>query len=463
MGRPGRVRTRGAAPAISESTARQALPGPGEGDSSGFDVAQVEINEEFREAISLINEARKTVFITGGAGTGKSTLLKYLRATSRRSVVVLAPTGLAAINVGGQTIHSFFRFPPRLIDKSKVKRIRNAEILRRLEAVIIDEVSMVRADLMDGMDLALRLNRDTPSVPFGGVQMIFFGDLSQLAPIVREQQVREYLDTHYGGAYFFHAKAFEGMDLGCVELKKIYRQTDASFIGLLDAIRRNQADESILAAINSRVRSPEELGYEEGLVILTTTNEAAARRNEEQLTRIHQQEFTYQATLTDRFDVSSYPTEAALRLRVGAQVMMVRNDPDKRWVNGSIGTVSSLGPDKVAVEIDGTCHDVGRELWEDIEYQYDRAQKKIQGKVVGTFEQFPLRLAWAMTIHKSQGQTFKKVYIDLGWGAFTHGQTYVALSRCTSFEGLYLARPVMPRDVIFDGNIEQFNRVFRRG
>jgi ATP-dependent DNA helicase PIF1 len=369
---------------------------------------------------------------------------------------------LAAINVGGQTIHSFFRFPPRLIDKSKVKRLRGAEVLRRVEAVIIDEVSMVRADLMDGMDMTLRLNRDAPSVPFGGVQMIFFGDLSQLPPIVREQEVREYLDTRYGGAYFFHAKAFAEMDLGCVELKKIYRQTDAAFIGLLDAIRRNQADAATLAAINSRVRSPEEMDFEEGLVILTTTNEAAFRRNEEYLARIREPEFTYQATIADRFDEPLYPTEAALRLKVGAQVMMVRNDPERRWVNGSIGRVSSLGVDTVGVEIDGTCHDVDRDLWENIEYQYDQAQKKIHEKVVGTFLQFPLRLAWAITIHKSQGQTFRKVYIDLGWGAFTHGQTYVALSRCTSFEGLYLARPVMPRDVIFDESIEEFNKIFRR-
>jgi ATP-dependent DNA helicase PIF1 len=315
---------------------------------------------------------------------------------------------------------------------------------------------------MDGMDVALRLDRDNPGVPVGGVQMVLFGDLGQLPPIVREPQVQEYLATHYGGVYFFHAKAFEGMDLGCVELSQVYRQMDAPFVRLLDAIRRNRVDDSVLETLNSRVRDPEDLAREDGLVTLTTTNDAACRRNEDRLAEIHRPQFVYEAAVTDRFEESACPTEAVLRLKVGAQVMMVRNDPDKRWVNGSIGRISSLSEDGVAVEIDGVCHEVERELWENIEYQYDRDKKRIEEQVVGTFVQFPLRLAWAITIHKSQGQTLRKVYVDLGWGAFTHGQTYVALSRCTSLEGLYLARPVSPRDILFDDRIEEFNRVFRR-
>jgi hypothetical protein len=451
-----------AAPVEAGLACNQAASKAGGLGRSGFDLSKVEVNEGFREALALIQGAEKTAFITGGAGTGKSTLLRYLRAMSDKRVVVLAPTGLAAINVEGQTIHSFFKFPPRLIDTDKLKRMRGAEIFRRVEAVIVDEVSMVRADLMDGMDVALRLYRDRPDVPFGGVQMVFFGDLGQLPPIVREPEVKEYLTTHYGGIYFFHATAFQDMDLGCVELRKVYRQADASFVRLLDAIRRNEADDSVLEAINSRVREPGDLAYEEGLVTLTTTNDAACRRNEEYLAAIDRTLYVYHAAITDRFEESAWPTEAVLRLKVGAQVMMVRNDPDKRWVNGSIGRISGLDSDRVEVEIDGVSHEVERELWENIEYQVDRDKKKIEEKVVGTFTQFPLRLAWAITIHKSQGQTLRKVYVDLGWGAFTHGQTYVALSRCTSLNGLYLARPIAARDILFDDRVREFSRIFRK-
>lgn len=422
---------------------------------------QIELTDEIRAALELIERQRRSLFITGKAGTGKSTLLRYVRDTTQHAAVVLAPTGLAAINVGGQTIHSFFRFPPRFIDDSVVRPSRSAALLKRLETIIVDEVSMVRADLLDGMDKSLRLNRGKPNVPFGGVQLVMFGDLFQLPPIVRERELKEFFDDHYGGPYFFLAKALQSGRWSSLELTKIYRQTDPQFVELLNRIREKDLDGGVLAALNRRVRRLDDLPSSDHYTVLTTTNQAAFEMNITRLAQLPTPEHSFDAIVNGRFDSSSYPTESELRLKVGARVMMIKNDLLKRWVNGTLATICALDDSHVWVEIGGTRSEVTREKWENIEYCYDRSKNAIEQRVVGVLQQFPLRLAWAITIHKSQGLTFDRIYLDLGRGAFAHGQTYVALSRCRTLEGIGLSRPVQHTDVIFDDSVYGFANVFR--
>ncbi|MBU2102439.1 MAG: AAA family ATPase [Candidatus Omnitrophota bacterium] len=414
----------------------------------------LELNVEFLGAFNLLENTRDPVFVSGKAGTGKSTLLKYFRTHTSKNVVVLAPTGVAAINVGGQTIHSFFRFPPRLIQKDTIRRRRNAKIIKKLDMVIIDEVSMVRADLMDGIDYALRINRDQMDVPFGGAQVVFFGDLFQLPPVV-EAQAQEILARNYESPYFFNANVFDQISLRYIELTKIYRQSDAKFINILNQIRSKEHTEEELGVLNERVREriPQDLAH---CVILTTTNYRANTINEERLVSLSADVVTHDATTTGAFDASAYPTEFSLKLKRGAQVILIKNDPDKRWVNGTIAEIAAVFPGCIEVCIGENVYEVPRVTWEKIQYEYNGAQEKIEEHVVGTFEQYPLKLAWAITIHKSQGQTFDNVIIDLGFGAFTHGQVYVALSRCRSLEGIILKRKVYESDIIFDERIYEF-------
>jgi hypothetical protein len=428
--------------------------------SQAFDVRDVEINDDFRMALDLIERQNQSLFITGKAGTGKSTLLRYFRATTKKSVVVLAPTGLAAINVGGQTVHSFFKFPPHLIDPQKLRPSRNVDLLRRLQTLVIDEVSMVRADLMDGIDTALRLNRGRPNTPFGGVQVILIGDLFQLPPVVKEQELKQYFASCYGGPYFFRAPVFSQTRLHVIDLQKVYRQTDANFLHLLNSIRERCLDNGVLESLNSRLREFEDLEQPGQYVTLTPTNQAAFQINMSFLDRISGPEHTFEAIVSGKFDPASFPTDSTLRLKVGARIMMIRNDPNKRWVNGSLGVISELGPTRLCVAIDGASYEIERHTWENVEYVFNRQENKIEQRVIGTFQQYPLRLAWALTIHKSQGQTFDRVYLDLGSGAFAHGQTYVALSRCRSLDGIALSRPVFASDVIFDEAIYGYRSVF---
>lgn len=421
----------------------------------------LDLNEEFRLAIDLMEHQGQSFFITGKAGTGKSTLLHYLRTMTTKTAVVLAPTGVAALNVGGQTIHSFFRFPPTLIDPQSIHPRRNVKLFQQLETLIIDEVSMVRADVMDGIDAALRLYRNAPHTPFGGVQVVLCGDLFQLPPIVRDGELKVFFDEHYGGPYFFLAHVFDGAQPSFLELTKVYRQRDDSFIRVLNKIREHDLDMELFTLLNSRVRRAGDTLLGEGFITLTTTNESAFRTNKARLDRIQAPLYIYSASVSGTFDPSAFPTEAELALKRGAQVMMVKNDPEKRWVNGTLGRVSALNGKKVTVEIGGSSHEVEQETWQNIQYHYNRETNRIEEQVIGTFVQYPLRLAWAITIHKSQGQTFDKVLIDLGRGAFAHGQTYVALSRCTSLEGIVFSRPVTPRDIVFDERVYGFTRVFQ--
>lgn len=423
------------------------------------DLSQLDLNDEFRLVLDLVERQGQSVFITGKAGTGKSTLLHYLRGTTTKSTAVLAPTGVAALNVGGQTIHSFFHFPPTLIDPNSIRRRNNTKIYESLQMLIIDEVSMVRADVMDGIDRALRVQRNKMTAPFGGVQVVLCGDLFQLPPIVRDGEMKAFFDEQYGGPYFFFAKVFHELQPSSVELTTIYRQRDNNFIHVLNKIREHELDAELFSLLNTRVLRDEEQ-LDSTFITLSATNEAAFRKNYSRLLQINSKTFAYPAEITGTFEPSTYPTEATLELKRGAQVMMLKNDQEKRWVNGTIGHIHSLDDKKVKVSVGGTTYTVEPETWENIQYRYNRENNQIEEEVIGSFTQYPLRLAWAITIHKSQGQTFDKVLIDLGRGAFAHGQTYVALSRCTSLEGILFNRPVTPRDILFDERVYGYTQVF---
>jgi hypothetical protein len=425
----------------------------------------LEPNAAFDRALGLIEAGEEHVFVTGRAGTGKTTLLHLLRDETPRNVAVVAPTGLAAIQVGGQTIHSFFRLPPRFVDTRELRAMRHTQVMKALDLLIIDEVSMVRADLMDGIDQMLRLNRRNDA-PFGGVQLAMFGDLWQLPPVVREAELREYFDETYGGPYFFQALVWRECAGRAVDLEKIYRQKDdAEFRGILQHIRDGEPGPEVLEALNARVVSKGALADADGYVVLTATNDAAFRENTRRLMALPGRAKVYAAEVTGKFDPGAFPTEPALTLKVGAKVMFLKNDAERRWINGSWGTVTALGDDGPTVRLEdgpdaGAEHEVKRTAWENLVYQYDRVAKQITREQVGAYRQLPLRLGWAITIHKSQGQTFDRVYLNLGRGAFSHGQTYVALSRCRSLAGLALAQPVRAEDVILDEAIGDYRRVF---
>jgi ATP-dependent exoDNAse (exonuclease V) alpha subunit len=422
--------------------------------------AGIEPTPEFATAVDFVLRRDGDLFVTGRAGTGKSTLLRVLRDTLGSGAAVLAPTGLAAVGVGGQTIHSFFRFPPRLVRPEDVRRTRNGALMRRLDTLIIDEVSMVRADLMDGIDRALRLNRGRPDEPFGGVQLVLFGDLHQLPPVVREVEAAAYLAETFGGPFFFNAPAFRDGRCELLELGHVFRQSDERFIRVLNAIREGDAGPDDLATLNARVAPLTRLRDAGDHVIITTTNEAAYRINMAFLEALPGREVAFDATLSGEYPESAYPTDPSLVLKVGAKVIMIRNDPQKRWVNGTLAKIVGIEGEKVTIEIGGQVHELEPTAWEAVRYAYDTGKDAITPTVAGTFKQLPIRLAWALTIHKAQGLTLDKVYIDLGRGSFAHGQTYVALSRCRSLEGLVLSRALGPRDIIFDTAATGYRDIF---
>jgi len=415
----------------------------------------------FERAARFLEEPGGNLFVTGRAGTGKSTLLKALRDAYADRMVVLAPTGLAAINIGGQTIHSFFDFPPRLIQESDIKRSRNGRVMRKIEFLVIDEASMVRSDLMWAIDQAMRVNRGRPREPFGGARLLLFADLHQLPPVVQDQEVLAHLNDRYGGAFFFTIDALrDGSGTALLELQQIFRQTDENLIRVLNAVRDGNVSADDLDFINTRVHPIRTLAEGEPYVILTTTNAAAKRINDRYLQALPENAVRFDATITGDFNANIEPADPALELKPGAKVMMLRNDPDKRWVNGTIARVSRLTDKQVFVDVNGREHEIEPVAWEHRRYAFDQSAEKIVETVAGTFKQFPLRLAWALTIHKAQGLTLDKVYVDLGGGTFAHGQTYVALSRCRSMEGLALARPLTRRDVLFDESALGYREIF---
>jgi ATP-dependent exoDNAse (exonuclease V) alpha subunit len=417
--------------------------------------------DEFEAALRFLDEDAGHLFVTGRAGTGKSTLLRLIRDRLQEEAVVVAPTGLAAVNVGGQTIHSFFGFPPRLIAPDDIRRSRNGRVMRKMRFLIIDEVSMVRSDLMWAIDQSLRINRGRSKEPFGGVRLLLFGDLHQLPPVIRGGDEAAHLDEHYGGPFFFSVPALvEGSGTQLVELRKVFRQTDDRLVEVLNAIRDGAAGAREMSIINERVGPIRTLAEGQEYVILTPTNDAANRINRAYLEALPGSEHIYQAGVVGEFNQKAQPTEAALVLKEGAKVIMLRNDPDGRWVNGTVGVISKLSEKKIWVTIDAREYEVEQASWENRRYAFDQVQEKIVETVAGTFKQFPLRLAWALTIHKSQGLTLEKIYVDFGRGTFAHGQAYVALSRCKTMEGLSMARPLRDADIKFDVEATRYRDLF---
>ncbi|MBI3317191.1 MAG: AAA family ATPase [Candidatus Omnitrophica bacterium] len=416
-----------------------------------------ERSDEFQQCYEIVEKTEKSVYVSGVAGSGKSTFLTFLRQNTRKNLIVLTPTGIAAVNIQGQTIHSLFKFPHALIQKENIKRLWANGLFEKLDLLVIDEISMVRPDLLDGVDYALRLNRERFDTPFGGVQVVMIGDLYQLPPVL-EKELAEHYSELYASEFFFSANVLKEMRCYSFMLTKNYRQKDPQFMALLNKIRNNSINEADLRLLNSRVNS-ELAEVAKEYLRLTPTNAAANAVNHARLAKLPGKEFLYQATVTGEYDWRSHPADEQLRLRVGAQVLMVKNDPDKRWVNGNIGEVVELASNGMKVRIDHGIYDVQPVKWEKNGYRHDGI-KGIVPEVIGTFEQFPVRLGWAITIHKSQGLSLDKAIVDLDGGAFAHGQTYVALSRCRSFEGLVLKRPVGFRDIIFDKRIHRVADLF---
>ena len=413
------------------------------------------LSQEQRSAFEQIEKTNKHYFITGKAGTGKTHLLHYLKKHTSKRCAVVAPTGVAAIQIGGQTIHSFFKFPPRVIHPDQVNiGEKTAELLRHLDLLIIDEISMVRADLMDAIGIALRQAKRS-NAPFGGTQIVMLGDLYQLPPVVNDRELQKYFYTYYGGPYFFQAHVWQQTEFSTVKLNHIFRQKDQHFISILNKIRAGEISNEVLEKLNQRVIDVEEIASNKS-IILTTTNNKALQINENKLAQIDARVYCYQAKIEGDFGNKYFPTEEFLRLKEGAQIIMLKNDPNKRWVNGSLGVIHKSTEDSISVKIDNRVYQVPPAVWNRVRYKYNPRANKIEEEVIGSFIQFPLRLAWAITIHKSQGRTYNSVIIDLDAGAFAHGQTYVALSRCQSLEKTLLTRPVEAKDIIVDPTIVEF-------
>ena len=403
----------------------------------------LELNEHFIKALNVMEKTFQNVFITGRAGTGKSTLLDYFRTHTQKKVAILAPTGVAAVNVKGQTIHSFFQFRPHVtlqeIKKLKDHKHQKRDIYKKLDALVIDEISMVRADLLDCVDKFMRLNGKSPLKPFGGVQMIFIGDLYQLAPVVRNQE-KNIFSTHYATPYFFSAHVFHTFEMELIELEKIYRQNDEAYIQLLNAIRNNSITDEGLQKINERYKPDFEKQEQDFYIYLTPTNDHASLINDQEIQKLTGKPYYFDASIEGEFSKEYYPTSPDLQVKVGAQVMMLNNDYKNRWINGTIGKIIHIEEDEerkmfLSIQIEnGKIHDVYPYTWEISKFSLEEGH--LVSTLIGTFTQYPLKLAWAVTIHKSQGKTFEKAILDLGKGTFAHGQAYVALSRCTSLEGL---------------------------
>lgn len=431
-------------------------------------------NPEFQDIWKLISYTRQSVFMTGKAGTGKSTFLRHIVENTKKRTVVLAPTGIAAVNAGGVTLHSFFHLPfkpllpddPELQIRNLRQRLKHTaeqqKLIRELELIVIDEVSMVRADIIDFIDKVLRLYSGRFREPFGGKQLLLVGDIFQLEPVVTSD-MRDIFRDLYPNLYFFSAKVFRDFALVPIELRKVYRQSDSLFIGMLDRMRLGAVSADDIAMLNSRVdpeaSSPER--QKEFTMTLAPKRDTVDAINTSRLGRLKRKLHTFHGEIRDKFPENSLPVPLVLELKVGAQVVFVRNDPEKRWVNGTIGKIHSISENSLEVELEnGQIHTITREVWENVSYRYDKETKKIDEEVLGTFTQYPLRLAWALTIHKSQGLTFPRVIIDLEGGAFAAGQAYVALSRCQSLEGLTLRTKVNPYDFFVNPAIRSFSGFF---
>lgn len=428
--------------------------------------SQFVLTDEFKEIIALLNDTNESIFITGKAGTGKSSLLKHFIKNTNKKLVILAPTGIAALNVSGQTIHSFFRFPPSIITPNKIEPdYVRAELFKNLQMVIIDEISMVRADLMNGIDLALRRNRNRLNEPFGGVQMVLIGDLFQLPPVVTETD-KGYILKTYGGQYFFDATVFKTFKYRFKELTTIFRQSneEPEFKTMLHNIRNNEVQFGDMTLLNSRHK--DNAGEQENSIFLTTRRKIARNINNDKLENLPGERITYTGTLSGKYLKlkeeaedkleDKLPAPYKLELKKDAQIMMLKNDGSKRWVNGSIGKVEKLEESSITVNIDGNKYKIEKDSWNEVEYIINKETQEIEERIIAGFTQFPLQLSYAMTIHKSQGKTFDKITVDVGTGAFAHGQVYVALSRCKTIEGIILNNPIRNNDIIVDPRVIEF-------
>jgi hypothetical protein len=433
-------------------------------------------NNWFKIAAGLVNNSNRHVFLTGKAGTGKTTFLKFIQQETFKKTAVVAPTGVAAINAGGVTMHSFFQLPfgpyiphssgwnSQVTDSnSLLKNIRfnqnKRELLKELELLIIDEVSMVRADMLDAVDVICRHFRRQPYTPFGGLQVLYIGDLFQLPPVVNDEEWKNILSQHYKSPFFFDAKVMEQAPPVIIELKKIYRQDESSFINILNNIRNNTINESDLDTLHQHFDRNFEPSHGEAYITLTTHNSKADAINQQQLSKLKGKVYSFNAEIEGEFNEKSYPADKHLQLKTGAQVMFIKNDKGefRRYYNGKIATVTRIDEDGIYVSADNNSNEllVEQETWRNIRYNYDKQNDKIDEEELGTFKQYPLRLAWAITIHKSQGLTFEKAIIDAG-ASFAPGQVYVALSRLTSLKGLVLFSRIHPNAIQTDQRVLQF-------
>ena len=432
-------------------------------------------NKEFQDALQLITHTRQSVFLTGKAGTGKSTFLKYICNHTKKKYVVLAPTGIAAINAGGVTLHSFFKLPfrPMLPDDPDLSlshgRIfeffkypkEKRKIIAEVDLIIIDEISMVRADIIDCVDRILRVYSGNMRLPFGGKQLLFVGDVFQLEPVVPSDQ-KEILSLFYASPFFFSARVFKDINLVPIELQKVYRQTDSVFINILDRIRNNAARKQELDTLNGRYFPSFEPQNEDMYITLPTRRDQVDFINEKKVAELPGEEYVSVGKIEGDFPESSLPTQLNLSIKEQAQVIFIDNDYERRWVNGTIGMVSGIDENgNVYVLLEsGVEHLVEPTSWRNYKYKYNEKERRIEEEIVGTFEQLPIRLAWAITVHKSQGLTFSRVVVDLTGGVFAGGQTYVALSRCTSLEGLVLKSKISSRDIFIRKEIVEFSQIF---
>lgn len=444
--------------------------------ASEIDIKNIDTDsKEFQDALTLLTDTNHSVFLTGKAGTGKSTFLQYLTRTTKKKFVILAPTGIAAVNAGGQTLHSFFKIPfkpmlpddPEVADSRRLKaRMKYSKtfvkLLRSIDLIIIDEVSMVRADTIDFIDRLLKVYCGNFREPFAGKQLLLVGDVFQLEPVITGD-IRDVLNYHYrDGAFFFNAKVFSDFHIVPIELKKVYRQNDADFISMLDRIRIGQPTVADIAALNAKVDAKATATDAENYTMtLATKRDIVDHINQSRLDSLPSKTRTFKGLIKGDFPENSLPTDLVLSLKIGAQVVFVKNDPERRWVNGSIGIITAFGEADITVQLeDGTKHAVTEDVWENVKYEYNEDKKEVIEKSLGSFVQYPLKLAWALTIHKSQGLTFDKVIIDIGQGAFSGGQTYVGLSRCRSLDGIKMRSTINQRDIFVNQRVVAFSRSF---